>query len=76
MSAELTKRFKRAVDYIQKLPSDAPYQSSNQEKLEFYGLFKQSTDGENKTKSPSRLNVVAKMKWYVENISSISEFKC
>jgi diazepam-binding inhibitor (GABA receptor modulating acyl-CoA-binding protein) len=61
--SDLQKRFKRAVEYIQKLPSDAPYQSSNAEKLDFYALFKQATDGPNNTKAPSRLNVVAKMKW-------------
>ena len=63
MSTDLQKKFKRSVEFIQKLPADAPYQSSNAEKLEFYGLFKQGTDGPNNTKAPSRLNVVAKMKW-------------
>ena len=36
---------------------------TNEQKLEFYGLFKQSTEGENKTKQPSRLKVVERMKW-------------
>ena len=36
---------------------------SNEDKLEFYALFKQATEGENKTKAPSRLKVVEKYKW-------------
>jgi hypothetical protein len=31
--ADLEKKFRAAVDYIQSLPADAPYQASNQEKL-------------------------------------------
>ncbi len=31
--------------------------------MEFYALFKQATEGENKTKAPSRLKVVEKYKW-------------
>jgi len=60
---DLLKKFKAAVDFIQKLPSDGPYQSSNEEKLQFYALFKQASSGPNNTKAPSRLNIVGKMKW-------------
>lgn len=35
----------------------------NETKLVFYALFKQITDGENKTKAPSKLKVVEKYKW-------------
>lgn len=76
--AELERRFKSAVDFIQNLPQDGPHQAagsckrilreetltfSANEKLEFYGLFKQATQGPNETKKPSMLNVVAKAKW-------------
>eukprot|EP01114_Cavostelium_apophysatum_P014340 TRINITY_DN3692_c0_g1_i1.p1 TRINITY_DN3692_c0_g1~~TRINITY_DN3692_c0_g1_i1.p1 ORF type:complete len:121 (+),score=20.91 TRINITY_DN3692_c0_g1_i1:113-475(+) len=60
---DVTQKFKRAVEFIQNLPQDGPYQPSAQEKLDFYGLFKQATDGPNTTKKPSMLNVVAKAKW-------------
>ena len=36
-----------------------------QEKLHFYGLYKQATEGSCKAKKPSRFNLVAKSKWYV-----------
>jgi len=62
-SSPLEKRFQRAVEYIQNLPQDGPYVASAQEKLEFYALFKQSTEGPNTTKKPSMLNVVSKAKW-------------
>lgn len=35
----------------------------NETKLVFYALFKQITEGENKTKAPSKLKVVEKYKW-------------
>lgn len=31
--------------------------------LEFYGLFKQITEGPNKTKAPSRLKLIERAKW-------------
>lgn len=62
--SDLEKNFKLAVKYIQNLPKDAPYKASQNELLEFYALFKQSTEGQNKTKKPSRLNIVAKAKWF------------
>ena len=48
------------------LPQTAPAGQkplSNEQKLEFYGLFKQATEGENKTKQPGRLKMVERMKW-------------
>ncbi len=65
--ADLDKKFKRAVEFIQNLPKDSNggYEASNQEKLDLYALFKQATEGKNTTKKPSMLNVVAKAKWYL-----------
>lgn len=60
---EMEDAFRRAVDFIQSLPSDGEYQPSIQEKLQFYALFKQATIGPNKTKKPSMLQLVAKTKW-------------
>lgn len=60
---QLSNKFKIAVDYLQSLPKDGSYQSPPQEKLEFYALFKQATEGRCVTKKPSRLNMVSKAKW-------------
>mmetsp|Transcript_17557 Transcript_17557/g.24369 ORF Transcript_17557/g.24369 Transcript_17557/m.24369 type:complete len:124 (+) Transcript_17557:19-390(+) len=62
---ELETKFRKCVEYIQKLPPSNPggYEASANDKLQFYALFKQATDGPNNTKAPSRLNLVAKAKW-------------
>jgi acyl-CoA-binding protein len=36
------------------------------QKLQFYGLYKQSTIGDVNTKQPWSINMVAKAKWWVE----------
>jgi len=36
---------------------------TNQMKLDFYGYFKQATDGPCTEKAPNRLQVVKRMKW-------------
>jgi len=41
----LDEKFKRAVNFVQSMPKDGPVQPSNEDKLAFYCLFKQSTDG-------------------------------
>jgi hypothetical protein len=41
----LDDKFKRAVHFVQSMPKDGPVQPSNDDKLAFYGLFKQSSDG-------------------------------
>eukprot|EP01117_Protostelium_nocturnum_P014034 TRINITY_DN5302_c0_g1_i1.p1 TRINITY_DN5302_c0_g1~~TRINITY_DN5302_c0_g1_i1.p1 ORF type:complete len:131 (-),score=26.07 TRINITY_DN5302_c0_g1_i1:33-368(-) len=61
--SDLETKFRKCVSFIEGLPKDAPYQASTAEKLQFYSLFKQSTEGPVKGKSPSRLNIVAKTKW-------------
>eukprot|EP01116_Phalansterium_solitarium_P013954 TRINITY_DN3141_c0_g1_i1.p1 TRINITY_DN3141_c0_g1~~TRINITY_DN3141_c0_g1_i1.p1 ORF type:complete len:113 (+),score=27.76 TRINITY_DN3141_c0_g1_i1:71-409(+) len=67
MASELQQKFKKAVDFIQNLPTEGEFQASNQQKLEFYALYKQAVDGPNKSKKPGMLNVVAKMKWEAWN---------
>uniref|UniRef100_A0A6B2LUV9 ACB domain-containing protein n=1 Tax=Arcella intermedia TaxID=1963864 RepID=A0A6B2LUV9_9EUKA len=57
--------FKAAVTYVTKGPTIPNL--SNDLKLKFYGLFKQATHGPCKEKAPSRLQVVAKMKWDAYN---------
>eukprot|EP00455_Lapot_gusevi_P005026 TRINITY_DN12121_c0_g2_i1.p1 TRINITY_DN12121_c0_g2~~TRINITY_DN12121_c0_g2_i1.p1 ORF type:complete len:101 (+),score=36.48 TRINITY_DN12121_c0_g2_i1:59-361(+) len=55
--------FKDAVKYVQSIPKDGPVKPSNSDKLMFYALFKQATDGKCKTKAPSKMNLVARAKW-------------
>lgn len=72
---DLEQKFKLAVKYIQSMPKDAPHKPSQDELLEFYSLFKQATEGPNKTKKPSRINMVAKAKWfYALNSNNFSNF--
>jgi acyl-CoA-binding protein len=44
-------------------PGPAISDITNETKLKFYALYKQATSGPNKEKQPSRLNIVARMKW-------------
>ena len=58
--------FKSAVNYVKSLPPNGSVQPSPETKLKFYSLFKQATEGPldvKKHKQPSRLNVIARMKW-------------
>jgi len=59
----LEERFKLAVGFIQALPPDGELAPSVNDKLEFYALFKQASEGPCKTKKPSMLNFVARKKW-------------
>merc|ERR1712137_677870 len=61
--APLDEKFCLAVDYIQNLLPSGPYNPSNDEKLQFYSLFKQATEGPCKQKKPSVFNLIAKAKW-------------
>ncbi len=38
---------------------------SNDQKLQFYGLYKQSTIGDVNTSQPWAINMVAKAKWFI-----------
>jgi diazepam-binding inhibitor (GABA receptor modulating acyl-CoA-binding protein) len=59
----LDAKFSKAVAFVQSMPKEGPVTPSNEDKLLFYGLFKQASDGPCTTKSPSRLNFVEKAKW-------------
>ena len=45
------------------------------QKLQFYGLYKQCTVGDVNTKQPWAINVVAKAKWYV-TVNGGMLFRC
>jgi len=59
----LDEKFQLAVNYIQNLPPSGPYNPSNDEKLQFYSLYKQATIGPCKQKKPSFYDLIAKAKW-------------
>lgn len=46
------------------------------EKLLFYGLYKQATDGNNNTPQPSFFDAVNRAKWCVRASASACECKC
>jgi len=60
---DLDKKFELAVKQIQSLPPKGEYSPSNDEKLIFYSLFKQATEGPCKQKKPAFYDVVGKLKW-------------
>ncbi|PRP86657.1 hypothetical protein PROFUN_05136 [Planoprotostelium fungivorum] len=56
-------QFKKASSIIQGLPKDGPIQPSDNDKLKFYGFYKQATEGDNTTSRPGMLDFVGKYKW-------------
>ncbi|CAG7703261.1 unnamed protein product [Allacma fusca] len=61
------EEFDKAVEFIQNLPKEGPYQPSDNAKLEFYGWYKQATEGKCTAEKPSFYNLVAKAKWNAWN---------
>ncbi|EPB80480.1 acyl CoA binding protein [Ancylostoma ceylanicum] len=59
----LDERFDAAVTIIQKLPKEGPVSTSNEQKLEFYSLFKQATVGDVNTDRPGIFSIVERRKW-------------
>ncbi|VDM80798.1 unnamed protein product [Strongylus vulgaris] len=59
----LDERFDAAVTIIQKLPKEGPVSTSNEQKLEFYSLYKQATVGDVNTERPGIFSIVEKKKW-------------
>jgi diazepam-binding inhibitor (GABA receptor modulating acyl-CoA-binding protein) len=65
-----SSKFDAAVSYVQGLPPKGEVQPSRQAQLKFYALYKQGTEGPNTTVAPSRLNIIARAKWYAVYYSS------
>eukprot|EP01136_Pigoraptor_vietnamica_P042929 Opistho-1_new@17688 len=57
------ERFHMAVQAVQSLPKEGPFNPSNEQKLKFYSAFKQATEGPCDKPKPSFWDVVAKAKW-------------
>ena len=62
----LDERFNAAVEIIQKLPKEGPVSTSNEQKLQFYSLFKQATIGDVNTERPGMFSFIEKAKWWVQ----------
>uniref|UniRef100_A0A8D8V660 Acyl-CoA-binding domain-containing protein 5A n=1 Tax=Cacopsylla melanoneura TaxID=428564 RepID=A0A8D8V660_9HEMI len=64
MKGNITERkFYAAVSIIQNLPKSGPIQTPLSTMLQFYALYKQVTEGPNKTPKPAFWDVVRKTKW-------------
>ncbi|GAA5988745.1 hypothetical protein JCM10908_006153 [Rhodotorula pacifica] len=63
MTTYTSAQFDKAVKLIGELPKDGPVQPSQDDKLLFYGLFKQATVGDNNTPKPGMMDFTGKYKW-------------
>ena len=57
---DLDKKFVAAVDVIKNLPSDGPFETSNEMKLQFYAYYKQATIGPCNTARPGFWDLVGR----------------
>ncbi|KAK0421232.1 hypothetical protein QR680_015126 [Steinernema hermaphroditum] len=55
--------FRAVVDIIHNLPASGPVKVTNDEKLTYYGLYKQATEGPCTKPKPSFWNVIEGYKW-------------
>ena len=59
--SDLKKTFEETVDYVQN--ADGDVQLSNEQKLQMYALYKQSTAGDVSGKKPGMMDFVARAKY-------------
>ncbi len=59
--SDLKEQFDEAVQYVQSAEGD--FKPSNDLKLQFYGLYKQATEGDVKGKKPGMLDQVGRAKY-------------
>lgn len=55
--------FEAATKHVRTLLNDGPAQLNNDEKLEFYSLFKQATEGDVKGTLPGASDIESHAKW-------------
>ena len=55
--------FQQAVEYVRSLPADGPVKLENEDKLKFYGLYKQATEGDVTGSQPWAVQMEARAKW-------------
>ncbi|KAH8620625.1 putative Acyl CoA binding protein [Trypanosoma vivax] len=56
-------QFEAAVKFVRDLPKDGPEQLSNEERLQFYALYKQATEGPVTEEQPWVVQVEKRAKW-------------
>ncbi|WOO78526.1 Acyl-CoA-binding 3 [Vanrija pseudolonga] len=59
----LDTQFDKAVTIVRGLPSDGPVKPSQDQKLQFYGAFKQATEGDVTGPRPGAFSFEAKYKY-------------
>lgn len=59
--SDLKAQFEQSVQYIQSAEGD--FKPSNELKLEFYGLYKQATEGDVSGKRPGMMDFVGRAKY-------------
>lgn len=59
----MSAQFDKAVAIVRSLPPDGSVKPSQDQQLEFYGLFKQATEGDVKGDRPGAFNFAGKYKW-------------
>lgn len=59
--SDLQQQFDEAVSYVKNAQGEA--KPSNEEKLKFYSLYKQATEGDVQGKKPGMLDVIGRAKF-------------
>jgi diazepam-binding inhibitor (GABA receptor modulator, acyl-CoA-binding protein) len=73
MADDLELQFKKAIYFVRNAPA---IDSSNEEKLKFYALYKQATEGDVKGSQPWAVQFEARAKWDAWNdVKGISKEK-
>ncbi|GAA5953896.1 hypothetical protein JCM8115_004190 [Rhodotorula mucilaginosa] len=67
MTTYSSSQFDKAVKQVGELPADGPVKPSQDDKLLFYGLFKQATVGDNTSPKPGMMDFTGKYKWAAWN---------
>ncbi|WVO12598.1 hypothetical protein L204_100203 [Cryptococcus depauperatus] len=62
-TGNIDERFHTAVDIVQSLPKQGPIQTSYEEKLWLYSLYKQAMEGDINIPRPGMLDLLGKSKW-------------
>ncbi|TIA73195.1 hypothetical protein E3P92_00448 [Wallemia ichthyophaga] len=59
----MTTKFEKAVSIVNSLPKEGPVQTTTDQKLRFYALFKQANEGDVKTSRPGLMDFTGRAKW-------------
>jgi diazepam-binding inhibitor (GABA receptor modulating acyl-CoA-binding protein) len=67
-SYTIPMRFARALAIVRAIPQTSTFQPVAADKLQFYGLYKQATEGDVNIPRPSSRQIVDYAKWYILHI--------